>query len=252
MKCSSVDHTHHSSHSFITVSMSLGACTWLLCSTTRTTSWWQLKTRSLWWRSSAAPLPSPKTFFGLPRWSISRPHATCWYLIEPTFHAWFMGSLEMINSFVEPSVFCISPVILCMATSALAPAGPVFCSFIALLPPSEQAQHFKSCFPAAGRKLSSLFSMRCSRKGHSSYFCYWCLSTYFRLHTYVLRILCFTELLPNIFLYLSLCFTTPVFPGNTGSWPGVLWASERPAGQRLTSDSERPPKFYQVNKSHFS
>lgn len=57
-------------HFFCLALISLGACTWLLCSTTRTTSWWRLKIRSHWWRSSAAPPPSPKTFLGLLRWAI--------------------------------------------------------------------------------------------------------------------------------------------------------------------------------------
>lgn len=52
-----------------------------------------------------------------------------------------------------------SAVVLCMAASALAPAGPVLCSFISLLSPSEQAQHFKSCFSAAGRDLCNLYYM---------------------------------------------------------------------------------------------
>ena len=54
--------------------------------------------------------------------------------------------------------------VLCMATSALAAAGPLLCSFISFLPPAEQAQHFKSCFPAAGRKLSGLLCMISSIK----------------------------------------------------------------------------------------
>lgn len=141
-----------------------------------------------------------------------------------------------------------------MATSALAPTGPFLCSFISLLPPSEQAQHFKSCFPAAGRKLSSLCCLiRSSRMGFSSYFPYSCFAPYLRVHTYILRmsVSLHQSLISSCLFVSPLHLPLPsVFRGNSGPGPGVLRASERPAGQRLTSDSEGLPTRSQVRKSH--
>lgn len=54
--------------------------------------------------------------------------------------------------------FFSSSDVLCVAASALASASPCFCSVLFLLPPSEQAQHFKSCFPTAGKQSRSVKS----------------------------------------------------------------------------------------------
>lgn len=50
-----------------------------------------------------------------------------------------------------------------MAAGTLASASPRFCSVLLLLPPSKQAQHFKSRFLTAGKESRSIF---CAKRRH--------------------------------------------------------------------------------------
>lgn len=87
-------------------------------------------------------------------------HINCWRLMNPNPPNYFLKTKQNLFictiNLIKLSVFFFFSAVLCMATSSLAAAGPLLCSFVLLLPPPIQAQHFTSCFPAAGRKLSSL------------------------------------------------------------------------------------------------
>lgn len=90
-----------------------GGCTWRLCSTTRITSWSQPKIRSHWWRSSAAPPPSPKTSFGLPRWTVTYicvywQLQACWLTVQVIEWSQFINNKYTYRKWISVWFFCLN------------------------------------------------------------------------------------------------------------------------------------------------